>query len=123
MNGNGPATCRTKNTNVTMKPFFGMPTETASPADASTTAGPVLEVLASGTVLTVTGGPLHAVGYIWQPVVTTWSAEGWVANQYIRKLGPPSNIQDANGRRAGCIPARRRSWFATGYPEVRPGMG
>lgn len=48
------------------------------------TAAPILEVLVAGTVLSVTGRPLYAVGYIWYPVATAWGTEGWVADQYIR---------------------------------------
>jgi N-acetylmuramoyl-L-alanine amidase len=51
--------------------------------EAPTTSAPILEVLMYGTALTVTGEPLFAVGYIWYPVVTSWTAAGWVASQYI----------------------------------------
>ncbi len=44
---------------------------------------PVLRVLAEGTMVTVTGSPVRADGFVWYPVQTGSGGSGWVAGEYL----------------------------------------
>jgi sortase (surface protein transpeptidase) len=49
----------------------------------ATTDGEVVEVLASGTVVTITGDPVDADGYTWLPVSLESGVTGWVVQDFI----------------------------------------
>lgn len=51
--------------------------------DEASTSGEVVEVLASGTVVTITGDPVDADGYTWLPVSLENGATGWVVQDFI----------------------------------------
>lgn len=50
---------------------------------AAGTSAPVVKVLATGTALTVTGGPTSADGYTWYQVKTADGTSGWGAGEYL----------------------------------------
>lgn len=49
----------------------------------ASTSGDVVEVLAAGTVVTVTGDPVEADGYTWLPVELEDGTTGWVVQDFL----------------------------------------
>ena len=54
---------------------------------AAGTGNAVVTVLQTGDTLSVTGGPSAADGYTWYAVTTSSSNSGWVASDFLKKLG------------------------------------
>lgn len=53
------------------------------------TSGTPITCLASGTAVTIAGGPQTANGYTWWQVTTADSKTGWVAGDFLAKAGTP----------------------------------
>lgn len=51
--------------------------------NAASTDGDVVEVLAAGTIITITGDPVEANGYTWLPVSLEDGTSGWVVQDFL----------------------------------------